>query len=372
LLLDLDSRIFFASRLFAAYKGSRYPPRSPEGHVFRALKKHRAKNPGRDWPLVCSGRFYLPEMQPDPEVKLVLASTLVDELVRVKGHHQASASWALHRLVSRGCLGTGLAWELTIPEQASRFTGCSPFGWEKPTINPLPANPHERPPYRSMVVWSLPGLWEWWRNGTEVVVGSGKGDSLPSKDPSAEDQYVFRHVNDFWQCQFRQEKGFIKDNAGMGYIARLLANPHRSIPAMTVMGCVGGSQQVQHTYQQAIDSDTRRRYQKRMEDLKDEINDAKERGNDGEVETLQKEFYGIADELQGTHGLRNKPRPLGPPTNDQRARSTVRKGLGRAYQRMRKNSLTALADHLDDAIQTDGTSYAYRPPPPLPGPPWQL
>ena len=60
-------------------------------------------------------------------------------------------------------------------------------------------------------------------------------------------------------------------------------------------------------------------------------------------------------------------RELGPASNDQRARDSVRKKLDRAYEQLEigQPPMKQLARHLHQSIQPEGNAYAYRPSPPI-------
>ena len=46
---------------------------------------------------------------------------------------------------------------------------------------------------------------------------------------------MFQRRGEFWQLSFDGGTKFLKDSIGLGYIARLLMEPHRDIPAVTLL-----------------------------------------------------------------------------------------------------------------------------------------
>jgi hypothetical protein len=171
---------------------------------------------------------------------------------------------------------------------------------------------------------------------------------------TADDQptYQFKREGQIWVVRHGKEFGQFKDLVGMKYIAKLLACPNQLIPALELTGgenydrrnaleeTVGYeethdddgkfSYRTGFGRQDTLDAQAKIAYKKRLDDLDQEIEEAKRNRDIGRSDKLQKERQFQA---------------ASPP-------------------------LASLAKHLKASVQTQDTSYAYRPDPPAPD--WDL
>jgi hypothetical protein len=173
----------------------------------------------RDIPVVLSQLDGQPDTAPTSPApsgeKVVLASELISHLWRRK-HVRATAAWGIYRLVERGFLGAEVT-ELQVPEEnvepfttlyrtkhpwgsvrlvestgVARCRAVVMVGLPPDTSNPSDGEdqPADEEPalqqairtrtVKSLVVWSTPHLWEWWRHTPQASL------VCPEANPAAE------------------------------------------------------------------------------------------------------------------------------------------------------------------------------------------
>jgi non-specific serine/threonine protein kinase len=201
--------------------------------------------------------------------------------------------------------------------------------------------------------------------------------------------YVFRREGGRWRVRFGAESGDFEDTAGMGYLARLLARPDRWLSALELVqqrckcpkksrsvltseeaggeeakgeeaeaNVPLGTQRAQP--QPVLDYEALQACKRRLKEIDEEIDDAKERGlAEGPVEQLHRERLDILNELKKVTKPGGSPRCF-VTTPEEKARQTVKKALGRAYGMLKGQGMDQLADHLKRAVST-GKHCAYHP-----------
>jgi hypothetical protein len=227
--------------------------------------------------------------------------------------------------------------------------------------------------------------------------GDGAEHGPPTSTPAAlegsppsEAAYQFRQIGTIWHVRFGEGVGTFPDSKGFRHMARLLGSPNQPIEALELVGKTGtpsgGVIQAtsalpdalveipltRETAQPGLDEEARQSYKRRLEDIKDEINEAREEGDEERAERLQSEFQRVLAELQSSTGLGGKIRPLGPSYPAEKARQAVRKALDRALKTLANATppLIELVEHLGATIKAEGTAFAYYPKPPAPD--WEL
>ena len=186
----------------------------------------------------------------------------------------------------------------------------------------------------------------------------------------------FRREGEYWTIEFDGTAVRVRDSKGMGYLARLLADPGRELHAMdlaapgdpsTADAPMGDRELAADGLRTGglsgagppLDAQAKAAYRERVADLRGDIAEA-ESWNDGErVVHLQEELDAIARELAGAVGLAGRDRPSGSPS--ERARIAVTRAVRSAMARIGRQS-PALGTHLEATIRT-GTFCAYVPDP---------
>jgi AAA ATPase domain len=201
--------------------------------------------------------------------------------------------------------------------------------------------------------------------------------SLP---PSGEEA-VFRNEGEFWTIAYRGQMFRLRDVKGLRYIASLLATPGREIHVLELVSA--GSERRAATVARLaeddlvaswpsdrdplLDDQARKDYGHRLEELDEELEQARDWGDTERAVRLEGELEFLTQELARAVGLRGRDRRFGSPA--ERARISVTKAIRTAIRLIDKQC-PELAGHLDASIQTGRCcSYASRSAPP---PSWSL
>jgi tetratricopeptide (TPR) repeat protein len=123
-------------------------------------------------------------------------------------------------------------------------------------------------------------------------------------------------------------RGFLVDDmVGMGYLARLIAQPGIAVPALVLAS--GGDAAVPEPLPQSVlDEEARAAYGDRVRELLAELGEARDHADLGRTEGLQVELEALTAELAQATGLRGRSRSFTGP--EERARTAVRKAIRRA------------------------------------------
>jgi len=176
--------------------------------------------------------------------------------------------------------------------------------------------------------------------------------------PSIVTGNVFQRRGEFWQLSFDGETIFLKDSVGLGYIARLLMEPNRETPAVTLLAARAGIDPLVATGSlgEVLDDEARESYGRRYRELKEDLEEAKLDSDLGRVEKLETEMEQLTDELAKATGLRGNPRQK---YDADRVRKSVSEAVRRDVARIAKEH-DALARHLTSSI-TSGLTFRYAP-----------
>ncbi|GIX04587.1 MAG: hypothetical protein KatS3mg114_0456 [Planctomycetaceae bacterium] len=169
---------------------------------------------------------------------------------------------------------------------------------------------------------------------------------------------VFQRRGEFWQMSFEGVTTYFKDSVGIGYIARLLVQPHKSISAITLLAARAGidPRAVAGTSGEILDEESRRQFSQRYGDLEEELEEA-ERNNDlGRRDKIEKEREQLMVQLAAAVDIRGRVREQ---TDVERVRKSVSEAVRRDIERIAKEH-PALGRHLDASINR-GTIFRYAP-----------
>ena len=166
-------------------------------------------------------------------------------------------------------------------------------------------------------------------------------------------RWVLRRSGEYWEVGSLGDLRHVKDSKGMRYLHELVSHPHRDTHVLDLVG--GGV--VSGSAVEAIDEKAVGSYRARLEDLRDEIADARDANDSERANRLLAEFEAIADELQSATGLGGRIRRA--PNAVERARMSVRKALKTAIDRISAVAPDA-GRHLSGAVRT-GAFCSYDP-----------
>ena len=147
----------------------------------------------------------------------------------------------------------------------------------------------------------------------------------------------------------------VGDLVGMQYLARLVAEPGRALPALELAGAQAGP--ADPSRQPVLDAPARAAFTARARELAHAVRRARADGDRPRVEALEDEIEALTAELNRTAGLCGRTRTFAGPA--ERARTAVRKAISRALDAVEAGD-PALADTLRLSLRT-GYECCYDP-----------
>ena len=213
--------------------------------------------------------------------------------------------------------------------------------------------------------------------GAESRVSATVSESMHRAD-------ALRREGEYWTIRFGDDAFRLKDSKGLRYLALLLGDPAREFLALDLSTAGRGSgspapngisprrrepelRMSPGQTEAALDARSKEAYRARLEDLRDELDEAERRGDIELAARTREETDFITRELAAAIGLGGRDRRA--PSDAERARVNVTKAIKSAVARIGEHSPT-LANHLARTIRT-GTFCSYVPDPRLPAI-WQL
>ncbi len=197
-----------------------------------------------------------------------------------------------------------------------------------------------------------------------------------SQVSSAPDEAEFRREGDYWTITYGGKTSRFKDAKGFHYIAHLLSHPGEDLRALDLVILVGGepgdkaesgrtgelarSQTVTGDLGDAgevLDAQAKSAYRARLAQLQEELEDARELGDQARVEKAEQEIEALGRELKRAVGLSGRDRRAA--SSQERARIAVTQAIRFALAKIAKND-AKLSKMLSSAIKT-GAICSYRP-----------
>ena len=211
------------------------------------------------------------------------------------------------------------------------------------------------------------------RKDHELAIQQGQGEG-DDKETSKETN-TFRQTGDFWGIVYKRDSlPSIRDLDGFYYIRQILYNPGKRFKALEIYQEVKGntpiievgeyeeglsisSNLIPSTGQQIMDSSSRKDIERAIEECKGKIEEANAESNIEAKEDLEKKLQELKKYLSSGAGPANKLRKF--PDDNERARKTVAKAIGKALEEIKKHN-EELYVHLDKSI-TRGVEVYYHP-----------
>jgi tetratricopeptide (TPR) repeat protein len=196
------------------------------------------------------------------------------------------------------------------------------------------------------------------------------------QESSAGSECVFRREGEYWTVVYQGKTWRLKDAKGLHYIAHLLAQPGEQIRALELVARIGtASAEGEETGAakdlarsdtvagdlghagEVLDAQAKSAYQRRLRELREELEEARELGNEVRAEQAEAEIEALAHELKSAVGLGGRDRRAA--SSSERARIAVTRAI--------RLALGKIADHdaelgklLSTTIRT-GTVCSYAP-----------
>ena len=212
--------------------------------------------------------------------------------------------------------------------------------------------------------------------------------STRGPDPTAaERRAVFSKEGEFWRIGFENDSFSLRESKGLSYLAQLLRFPGREFHALDLIHGIAsdahdtsvrpGSSLPRgedalaaaglHTGDlgdagEMLDDQAKAQYRRRLEELGDELAEAKSLGNVGRAERAEAEIEALTAELSRAVGLGGRNRKAA--SASERARQSVTHAIKSALDRIEENR-RELGAVLSRRIST-GTFCAYYPDPAVP------
>lgn len=170
---------------------------------------------------------------------------------------------------------------------------------------------------------------------------------------------VFRREGEYWFVIYGGDVFRLRDSKGLRCLAVLLAHPGREVLALDLVGAgpsdAGDAGEI-------IDAQARRAYRRRLEELRDELDEAESWSDTERAARARQEMDLLVEELARGEGLAGRARRAG--SASERARQAITKALKAAVERIDRYS-PALGRHLASTVRT-GTYCRYDPDPRVP------
>src|ERR1700692_4183166 len=198
---------------------------------------------------------------------------------------------------------------------------------------------------------------------------------------------VFCKEGEYWTVGYVGNAFRLKDTRGLGYLAHLLRHPAVEFHVLDLFGGIASQHEEDETSQsvqglprgaddlekagihitglgdagEMLDDQAKAAYRRRLAELYEELEAAKELGNVERAENAEKEIDALTRELSRAVGLGGRNRRAA--SASERARQTITKTIKSVLERIAQSD-AALGDILSRCIKT-GTFCSYQPDPDL-------
>ncbi len=205
----------------------------------------------------------------------------------------------------------------------------------------------------------------------------------PVQKIQAAQKAVFHKEGEYWTVGFGGKSFRLKDTKGLGYLAHLLRHPGVEFHVLDLVGGIAGQHDDDETSQLAerlprgdedlekagihiaslgdagemLDEQAKSAYRRRLSDLREELDEAKELGNVERAEQAEHEIDALTSELSRAVGLGGRNRRAA--SASERARQSITKTIKAVLERIEESD-TALAEAMSRSIRT-GTFCSYQP-----------
>jgi tetratricopeptide (TPR) repeat protein len=212
------------------------------------------------------------------------------------------------------------------------------------------------------------------------------GDAAPSV--RAVQKGVFRKEGEYWTVGYGGKAFRLKDSKGLGYLAHLLRHPGAEFHVLDLAGGIADRRDDDEAGQseqglprggeelekagihigslgdagEMLDEQAKVAYRRRLSELREELEEAKERGNVERAEQAEQEIDALTRELSRAVGLGGRNRRA--ISASERARQTISKTIKSVLDRIAQSDAT-LGDFFARCIKT-GTFCSYAPDPEFP------
>jgi pimeloyl-ACP methyl ester carboxylesterase len=176
---------------------------------------------------------------------------------------------------------------------------------------------------------------------------------------------VFRKEGEYWTAVYAGKAVLLKDSKGVRDIAQLLRRRGAEIHVLDLMVPPGRGPAASHDLdtpgprapEPLIDEHARAEFLRRIQQLRDELQDAESEGDQERAAKAREEMEFIEGELATAYGLGGRPRTASDPI--ERARKAITRRIKESIDKIEREH-RALGNHLRHSINT-GTFCSYSP-----------
>jgi tetratricopeptide (TPR) repeat protein len=200
----------------------------------------------------------------------------------------------------------------------------------------------------------------------------GVSDVRDSAEPTPSPptpEAVFRREGQFWTIAYGGRTARLRDLRGFRYVADLLGAPGREFHALDLLSAHTSADSADPAAKEidastwtspdpVLDARAKQEYRRRLDDLAEELEEARSWHDPERVSRLEAEVEAITDELRRAVGLGGRDREMLSPA--ERARVSVTKAI-KAAVRVIAKECPPLGEHLRASIRTGGYC-SYAPP----------
>jgi tetratricopeptide (TPR) repeat protein len=213
------------------------------------------------------------------------------------------------------------------------------------------------------------------RNPLAAIV-SGKQSSKSEPEGTLCGTALFALNGDYWTVGYQGETVSLKASKGLAYIHRLLGSPHEEFHALDLLSGGSGTEFIPESPAdetsstdslltvgrlgdagEMLDGKAKQDYKLRLIELRENLEDARERGGSERAEEIQSEIDFLAREITRAVGLGGRDRRAG--SAAERARLNVTRAIKAALQKISEHH-KVLAEILERSIKT-GSFCSYGP-----------
>jgi tetratricopeptide (TPR) repeat protein len=214
------------------------------------------------------------------------------------------------------------------------------------------------------------------------------GTGAPRPNLRAAQKGVFRKEGEYWTVGYAGKSFRLKDTKGLGYLAHLIRHQAIEFHVLDLVGGIAGQHDDDETGKSAqglargeeelekegihiatlgdagemLDDQAKLAYRRRLSELREELEEAKEQGNVARAERAEQEFDALTKELSRAVGLGGRNRRAA--SASERARQSITKTIKAVLERITEAD-SRLGEILSRCIKT-GTFCSYQPDPEFP------
>jgi hypothetical protein len=182
---------------------------------------------------------------------------------------------------------------------------------------------------------------------------------------------VLRQSGDTWLVAHGEHSFHLKDAKGLRYLARLLAEPGRELHVLDLVGGAGDARGATAELAaeaglsageggdagELLDAHARAAYRQRLDDLREEVDEAERFGDPERAGRAREEIDFLAQELARATGLGGRARRSG--SAAERARVNATRAIGAVLRKIAASD-PVLGEHLAASVHT-GLFCSYKP-----------